>query len=159
MAKSSTTWQSGHVAPSHTGRKSKAELYKRPVRQAEKKIVNVLPSIVDNLIAIALGEATEHIVNHKTGTVEEVPVNPKTQASTAQYLLDRIAGKPETKKVHELGDDARQGLQILLGGEAAAHWAQFRGPDLPGELPAGQNVTVKILEAETPVEGEFVEKQ
>jgi len=95
------------------------------VRQAEKKIVDRLPAIVEQMIATALGETKEHLVNHKTGLVEVVPVNPATQLKAQQYLLDRIAGKPEVTKKHELGPVASAGFQVLLGGMAQAHWAQL----------------------------------
>lgn len=133
MAKSSTSFKPGHVAPSHAHRKSKEELYRKPVRQAEKKIVDRLPAIVDQMILTALGETKEHLINHKTGEVAEVPVNPATQLKAQQYLLDRIAGKPETTKKHELGPVAAAGFSVLLGMTAEAHWAQL--------APAQVNVT------------------
>lgn len=72
------------------GRKPRAVVYRQPIREAETKIRDRLPWIVDRLFELAEGVRVE-----STGISGEPIVyqRPPDRAS-CEYLMDRIMGKP-----------------------------------------------------------------
>lgn len=72
------------------GRPPKAVIAETPIRQAEKKIRDRLPWIVDRLFELAEGVRVE------SSGIDGTPIvyqRPPDRAS-CEYLMDRIMGKP-----------------------------------------------------------------
>lgn len=84
------------------GRPKKAKLYENPIRQAEDKIKDRLPWVVDKLFELAEGVWVESTEIEGARVVYQKP--PDRQA--CEYLMDRIMGKP-TQPV-EFRERARQ---------------------------------------------------
>lgn len=108
--------------------RKKSERYREQITLAEDLLSAYLPDAANAAIEIASGRAVEHLINHKTGEVHEVPVNPATRLKAVQFITERVAGKPESTKTHELGDNAAGVFQVLLGGAAQAHWKEVESP-------------------------------
>jgi len=102
-------------AAERRGQVSKAELYGRESRLIEEMILRGLPAMVWEQIQIATGQKTQFIVNHGTGEVVEVPVDPKTQVAAFKELRDTALGKPETMKFEKVETEGKQVLQIVIG--------------------------------------------
>jgi hypothetical protein len=98
------------------------KLRRKAIRKAKRKWSMFLPEAADLAIAIAKGEAYEHLVNHKTGEIAEVPVNPKTRLEAIKFITERIDGRPEQTRTHELGPGAQGAFSVLLGAAAHEHW-------------------------------------
>lgn len=103
------------------GRKPKADLFATPIRQAEKKIADRLPVLVDKLIELSEGVLVQSTRLDGSPYVYKQP--PDRQAAT--YLVDRIMGKPaqsldvgnkddEPFKVDVEPRDYREGLTPFL---------------------------------------------
>lgn len=104
------------------GRLTKEELYAKPIRRAEKKIVDNLPNIIDALLDLATGAYVEEM--REDGTIRRYQARPDREA--CRYLIDRIAGKPtERKEINKTGDAPKQ-IQIFLPDNG-------RGRIAPGE--------------------------
>jgi hypothetical protein len=72
------------------GRPPKAVIAETPIRQAERKIRDRLPWIVDRLFELAEGVRVE-----STGITGEPTVYQKPpDRGACEYLMDRIMGKP-----------------------------------------------------------------
>lgn len=81
------------------GRKPKAEKYERQINSAEKKIADKLPFLVDKLL-----ELSEGVLVEKAGPTGRVIYQQPPDRAAAQYLLDRIMGKPTEHKEHTFPD-------------------------------------------------------
>ncbi len=75
------------------GRPRKAEKFARPIAAAEKRIADKLPHLVDKLLELVDGVTIESEDQHGETHIYQRP--PDRQA--AQYLLDRIIGKPKER--------------------------------------------------------------
>jgi hypothetical protein len=71
------------------GRKTRAELYARPIRDAENRIADRLPFIIDKLFE--LGEGI--MVQEQTENGPRVYAKPPDRQSL-EYLANRVMGKP-----------------------------------------------------------------
>lgn len=92
------------------GRKAKAEKFKQPIAKAEKRIADRLPSLIDNMMALADGIWVEEMTIEGARIVYKRP--PDRQAN--QYLIDRILGKPTER--HELtGEDGEPLFKVYEG--------------------------------------------
>lgn len=133
--------------PAHKpGRLKKSVLYAGQIRDLEDGIADKLPAIAHEMLRIAFGDMTEHLINHKTGEVVEVPVNPATRLKAQVYLIDRIAGKAEQNKIHELGENANGALKVMLGAAAVSYWARVQGVE--GGLPEPEAVDGEVRQLE-----------
>lgn len=85
------------------GRKPKAEQYKLPIRKAEKRIADRLPSIVDKMLELSEGVLVKNPgLSESMGMTIVYEKAPDRQA--CEYLLNRIMGKP-TEAVEISGPD------------------------------------------------------
>ena len=85
--------QNGGARPG-AGRKPKAEQFKVPIAKAEKKIVDHLPAILDNMFALAKGVS---VLGSNSAGEEVVYVKPPDYKAN-EYLLNRIMGKPTERQ-------------------------------------------------------------
>lgn len=133
MPSSETQFKPGQPSPAR-GVRRRQERYADQIVRAEDLMAEAFPDAARAAIAIAKGEAVEYLINHKTGEVHEVRVNPATQLKAIQFVTERVAGKPEQTKTHELGDGAAGVFSVLLGKAAQEHWSPQALPDV--EAPA-----------------------
>lgn len=134
MPSSDTQFKPGNVPPRTRPKKEKYAGY---IARAEDLLADYLPDAARAAIDIAAGRAVQHLINHKTGEVHEVPVDPATRLKAVQFITERVAGKPESTKTHELGERAEGMFKVLIGGAADEHWASLRsGESHSGELGA-----------------------
>lgn len=110
------------------GRKPKLIKYAGPVAEAEQKIVDHLPSILDAMIKRATGVI---IVSEETPTgVDTYAIPPDRQAG--EYLLNRIMGKPVERVEHEEGISESDAPRELSPEERArVRAALLAGPAVP----------------------------
>jgi hypothetical protein len=91
--------QNGGARPG-AGRKPKDEKFKQPIAKAEKRIADRLPSLIENLFALADGVMVQEEL------VPGAPIvykrAPDRQAN--EYLINRIMGKPTDRKEHAFPD-------------------------------------------------------
>ena len=143
------------------GRTAKKDLYAGQIREFEDLIAEDLPRFYEKLRELAMGEATEQVVNVKTGALVERRLPPNEKV--LQYLVNRLAGKPvSVKELHLEGQIEHRSLTILVGPAADEHQQQRErgqlampatatpvpalppghlGPDLPGQATgAGDKV-------------------
>lgn len=73
-----------------SGRKAKVTTYRGPVAEAEHKIKDRLPWIVDRLFELAEGVQVEQ----QTPTGAPVVYQRRPDRAACEYLMDRIMGKP-----------------------------------------------------------------
>ena len=66
--------------PGGPGRRKKADKFARPIAQAEKRIADHLPELIDNMLRLASGDPPDRAAN--------------------EYLLNRIMGKPIERQEH-----------------------------------------------------------
>lgn len=71
------------------GRKVKATIYKSPIKEAEGKIVDRLPWLVDRLMILAEGVTVEEPTRDGPVVYQRPP-----DRQACEYLIDRIMGKP-----------------------------------------------------------------
>lgn len=90
------------------GRKPKAEKYARPINAAEKKIADHLPLIVDALLELAQGVHVEATTPEGEPIVYQKPPD----RGAAEYLLDRIMGKPMQRQ--EISGDATKPIVVKV---------------------------------------------
>lgn len=83
------------------GRPRKADQNKGAITKAEKQIRDRLPEIIDSMILLSLGvQCTDrNIVTGETIVYDKPP-----DRAAAQYLIDRIMGKPTERKEHTFPD-------------------------------------------------------
>lgn len=117
------------------GRISPVERYAGQITDLEAKIADRLPDILDTMFTLAMGEATEEVLDIKTGEMKVRRLAPDRQA--LEYLVNRIAGKPQE----------RRHLEVEASGNGT--FAIYVGP------AAVERRTQRQLEATT--EGEFTE--
>lgn len=99
--------------PSRMGRTSPVVRYKGVIADAERVIVDHLPDILWSALQLATGQATEEVVNVKTGAIVERRLPPDQKA--IKYLIDRIAGTPINRSQMEVSGEVRtNGLVIHL---------------------------------------------
>lgn len=84
------------------GRKPKEEKHATAISEAEQKIVDKLPLIVNAMTELALGVTVQE-VDEDTGGVNVYTKKPEFKAG--QYLMDRIMGKPVLKIKDEDAED------------------------------------------------------
>jgi hypothetical protein len=98
-----------------TGRPRKADQNAGAVARAERQIRDRLPSLIDNMLALADGVWVEEITLEGQRNVYKRP--PDRAAN--QYLIDRIMGKPTERReiehsgkidVSKLSDDELQSI-------------------------------------------------
>lgn len=88
------------------GRPRKAEQFEGQVARAEKKIADRLPSLIENMFALADGVKVQEI-DFETGGVTVYSKPPDRAAN--EYLINRIMGKPtERSEVSGPGGGAVQ---------------------------------------------------
>ncbi len=83
--------QSGNPA----GRPRKTEKFARPIARAEKQIVDKLPEIIAAQLELALGVKVEEL---SATTGEPTVYQRPPDRAAAQYLIDRILGKPTERQ-------------------------------------------------------------
>jgi|SRR6185437_8976031 len=106
------------------GRKPKATKYASEIADAERKIADRLPELVDNLFALAAGVKVEEAA--RDGTVDVFTRPPDRQAN--EYLLNRILGRPTERHQHEFSGLSDEEI-IRMATEA------FGGAGGPGAEP------------------------
>lgn len=125
------------------GRPAKAKKYATPIADAEDRIADKLPQIVDHLEKVAFGGFTiinkkfvlARTLKHKAKNGEDVPLFPDAKPDemvcveethltqlpdrqALEYLWDRLAGKPMNK--HEFANVSDEELRAAILAEAAA---------------------------------------
>lgn len=111
-----------------TSQAARYVMYEGEIRDAEDLLAGSLLEAAAALAEIASGRAVEHLVNHKTGEVHVVPVNPNTRRQAAVDILNRMAGKPVNTTELKVSDAQRGPVfNILLGEAAAVHLAEQLG--------------------------------
>lgn len=103
-------------------RKARKYRYVDDVQHAEDLLSKSLSDAANAAIAIVRGEARQYLINHKTGEVNEVPVDPATRLKAAEFIFKRIAGEPERQTTMELGEGAAGVFKVLVGAAAEEHW-------------------------------------
>lgn len=98
--------------------------YLDDVEHAEDLMAKSLGDAAKAAVAIVKGEAKAYLINHKTGTVEEVPVDPATRLKAAEFIFKRIAGEPERQTTVELGEEAKGVFNVMVGAAASEFWRQ-----------------------------------
>lgn len=98
--------------------------YLDDVEHAEDLMAKSLGDAAKAAVAIVKGEARAYLINHKTGTVEEVPVDPATRLKAAEFIFKRIAGEPERQTTVELGEEAKGVFNVMVGAAASEFWRQ-----------------------------------
>lgn len=78
------------------GRKRTAVKHATAIQQAEGKIVDRLPFVIDKLFELAEGVAVEKINNTGGLVVYQLPPD----LGALKYLADRVMGKPTERKEH-----------------------------------------------------------
>lgn len=112
-----------------SGRKPKLIKFAGPVADAEQRIADKLPTLVDTYLKLALGQIVVQREDND-GVTDLYAVAPEPKALT--YLIDRIMGKP-TERIEadvdvndgvtiiaELDDETRQKVRAALLGKAAS---------------------------------------
>lgn len=122
--------------PANPGRVSVRERHADKITLAQDIAAGSLVEVMRAAVDIALGNAVEHMINHKTGVVHEVPVQPATRLKAQQMVVDRIMGKAEQTKTHEIGENAAGMFSVLLGAAAQDHWGRLDAPPQPQFLEA-----------------------
>lgn len=110
------------------GKKPRAEKFARPIAQAEKRIADRLPELIDSLFEQAAGLQVRE-VDH-TGKEKIYDRPPDFRA--ASYLVDRILGKPPQSVEGEITQDGR--LRIIIEYANRADRPADAAPE-PGEDP------------------------
>lgn len=96
------------------GRKPRAEKYETAIGKAEKRIVDRLPELIDNLFRLAGGVVVEQTDPDGETTVYQKPPDYKAN----EYLVNRILGKP-TERQELTGEDGTPLIPILTDAEKA----------------------------------------
>lgn len=110
------------------GRKPKREKYIGAVEQAERRIADRLPLLIDRMIELADGVSVEEVDKDGKRMVYLRP--PDRQA--AEYLINRVMGKP-TERKEISGPDAGPLPIVFDHGVALADLAA--GPDEDPDTP------------------------
>ncbi len=97
------------------GRPRKEEAHATPIRDAERRIADRLPFIVDKLLALGDGVYVEETTLDGSRTVYQKP--PDRQALT--YLFDRVAGKPTERVEQENGGSVEVIVRYAREGQFA----------------------------------------
>ncbi len=96
------------------GRKAKKDLYAGQIREFEDLIAKDLPTFYEKLRELAVGEATEQVVNVKTGELVERRLPPNEKV--LQYLVNRLAGKPvSVKEISMEVQSEHRSINIFVG--------------------------------------------
>jgi hypothetical protein len=88
------------------GRPRKAEKYAVPVRKAEKRILDRLPQLVDNLLLLADGVTVAELSGE-----ERIVYSKPPDRQANEYLVNRIMGKP-TERQELTGEDGNP-IQVI----------------------------------------------
>ena len=88
------------------GRKPKAEKFETAISRAEKRIVDKLPDLIDNMMDLAAGVVVEETDANGDKKIYERP--PDRQA--CEYLINRIMGRPTERSEQEI----EGGLDIVV---------------------------------------------
>lgn len=96
--------------------------YVEDVAHAEDLLSDSLIDAAVTARAIVRGEAKAYLINHKTGEVNEVPVDPATRLKAAEFIFKRIAGEPERNTTLDLGEGVQGMFNVLTGAAARQHW-------------------------------------
>lgn len=126
--------QNGGARPG-AGRKRKADKYHGRITEAEDRIADRLPQLIDNLIALADGvEVEEAMPNGGTRIYSRAP-----DYKANEYLINRIMGKPtERHEIESEGGTIGFFLSRLDGDELNTFETLTRkamGEDRPGADP------------------------
>jgi hypothetical protein len=116
-----------------SGRKSKSERFLGPIAEAEARIADRLPSLIDNLFTLADGVTVEEPMPN--GGVQVYTRAPDRQAN--EYLINRIMGKPVERLEHsgEDGDAIEVTATVCYrAGNELAAWREQQSARL-SELP------------------------
>lgn len=145
-----------------SGRIPKAQTYQSQIRSAEDLIADKLPNVAEALIDLALGvfvwetptQMAERLARDPGGSrqLQRIYHEPPNLRA-AQYLMDRIAGRPVERKPEEDKGDDRPLINIYLpdnsrafvsdsGSELTLPDARFEDSEfeLPKVLPPGSDV-------------------
>lgn len=90
------------------GRKPKAERFAGPVAEAEQRIADRLPELIDNLFVLAAGVRVQEA--DKDGGVDIYTEPPDRRAN--EYLIDRVLGKPRQAVEHSGPDGGPIGHEV-----------------------------------------------
>ena len=105
------------------GRKAKKDLYAGVIREFEDRIAEDLPEFYKKLYELAMGEATQQVINVKTGAIETLKLPPNEKV--LMYLINRLAGKPvSVKEISMEVQSEHRSLSIIVGPAADAYHQQ-----------------------------------
>jgi hypothetical protein len=90
------------------GRKSKADKFAGPIADAEKRIADRLPEVIDWMFELAEGVTVQESMPNGGTRIYTRP--PDRQAN--EYLLNRIMGKPTER--HEVSGEDGEPIPVQL---------------------------------------------
>jgi hypothetical protein len=100
--------QNGGARPG-AGRKRKHDKYGTAIQKAEKKIVDRLPQLLDNLMALADGIFVEEF----TPDGKRVVYQRAPDFKSNEYLINRIMGKPTERQEVSGADGAPLAVEFV----------------------------------------------
>ena len=83
------------------GRPRKADVYRIPIRRAEKRIADSMPFILNRMLELAEGVTVQERIHG-----EEVIYRRPPDRAACEYLLNRIMGRPVEKSKVEVSGPA-----------------------------------------------------
>lgn len=118
------------------GRPSKEQLYGPSIRQLEDFLASQTMEAAQALVELATGQATEQILNLKTGELVTRRLAP--DGRSAEYIINRILGKPESRREIEMHatTEKKETFQIIVGPAADEHRAGLVLDVTPAEAVA-----------------------
>jgi hypothetical protein len=118
----------GHGGSRHgSGRKSKSERFLGPIAEAEARIADRLPSLIDNLFVLADGVTVEEPMPN--GGVQVYTRAPDRQSN--EYLINRIMGKPVERLEHEHDFSGLSDEELISRIQGPPAGGGAAGPDDP----------------------------
>lgn len=120
--------QNGGARPG-AGRKRKAEKWAAPIAKAEKRIADKLPSLIDNMLALAEGVWIEEM----NADSARIVYKRAPDRAANEYLINRIMGRPTERK--ELSGPDNGPIPIQTFDYAAAIAEVTAGSDDDSEAP------------------------
>ena len=122
------------------GRKAKKDLYAGVIREFEDLIASDLEEFYKKLRELAMGEATQQVINVKTGAIETIKLPPNEKV--LMYLVNRLAGKPiSVKEINVEGQIEHRSINILVGPAAAEHHERQQREQGQAAIEAGATPT------------------
>jgi hypothetical protein len=92
----------------NAGRPAKAETYATPIKDAEQRIADRLPRLIDKLFTLADGVVVQE--TDEEGRVDVYAKAPDLKALT--YLVDRVMGKPTERVEAQATNDTTLRIEV-----------------------------------------------